>query len=147
MRRELGHGFELDDDRARIDREAVHGFISEHSYWAPGRPRELVERTIDQSTWVVGVYLGERQVGFARAISDCVTVAYLADVFVLPEHRGRGLGSELVRELVEGAGEGVRWMLHTADAQDLYARFGFTRTPPRYPLMERAPERGKDVGS
>ena len=148
MRRELDGGFELDDDRARVDVDAVHLFISKHSYWGPGRPRELVERAIHGSTRVVGLYRGEEQVGFARAVSDCATVAYLADVYVLPDYRGRGLGLELVREIVDGGArepgrEGaaiareVRWLLHTADAQSLYAKLGFSDDPPAYPLMER----------
>ena len=143
MRRQLSHGFELDDDRSRIDVDAVHAFISEQSYWGRGRPRERVQRTISGSTRVLGLYYGDRsgigqQVGFARAVSDGVTVAYLADVYVLPAFRGRGLGLELVREIVEGeSGSEVRWLLHTADAQGLYARLGFSEGQATYPLMER----------
>jgi ribosomal protein S18 acetylase RimI-like enzyme len=142
VRRELPGGFELDDDRERIDVDAVHAFISSESYWGLGRARETVERTIAGSARVVGLYRidgsarGE-QVGFARAISDGVSLAYLADVYVLRSHRGRGLGLELVRELVEGSFGEVRWMLHTADAQGLYAKLGFTAEAPPYPLMER----------
>jgi|SRR5438067_531203 len=144
MRRELGGGFELDDDRGRIDVDAVHAYISRESYWGSGRPRELVERSIRGSSRVVGLYRGDQQVGFARAVSDGVTIAYLADVYVLAAHRGRGLGLELVREIVDGGerapgaqASGVRWLLHTADAQRLYAKLGFTDAPPVYPLMER----------
>jgi GNAT superfamily N-acetyltransferase len=148
VRRELADGFELDDDPARVDVDAVHQFISEQSYWGPGRSRELVERAIRGSTRVVGLYLGDEQVGFGRAVSDLATVAYLADVYVLPAHRGRGLGIELVSEIIDGgAGETggdvaaipreVRWLLHTADAQGLYAKLGFSDAPPAYPLMER----------
>jgi GNAT superfamily N-acetyltransferase len=88
---------------------------------------------------VVGLYRGREQVGFARAVSDGVTVAYLADVYVLRAHRGRGLGLALVREIVDGGGipPEVRWLLHTADAQALYAKLGFSDAPPVYPLMER----------
>jgi GNAT superfamily N-acetyltransferase len=88
-------------------------------------------------------------VGFARAVSDCATVAYLADVYVLPDYRGRGLGLELVRETVDGeldAAPEVRWLLHTADAQRLYAKLGFTEERPLYPLMERG-RRGPNDGS
>jgi len=139
VRRRLDGGFELDDDRARIDVDAVHAYISEQSYWGRGRTRERVQRTIAGSTRVVGLYHGEQQVGFARAVSDGVTVAYLADVYVLPAFRGRGLGLELVRELVDGAdGRQVRWLLHTADAQGLYRKLGFSEEQPTYPLMERA---------
>jgi GNAT superfamily N-acetyltransferase len=144
MRRELEGGFELDDDRSRIDLDAVHAYISRESYWGLGRPRELVEHAIHGSSRVVGLYRGAEQVGFARAVSDGATVAYLADVYVLPAHRGRGLGLELVREIVDGGADGpdaqganVRWLLHTADAQALYAKLGFTDAQPVYPLMER----------
>jgi GNAT superfamily N-acetyltransferase len=137
--RELIDGFVLDDDSARVDVDAVHDFISRQSYWGRGRTREIVERTICGSTRVVGLYRGAHQVGFARAVSDGTTVAYLADVYVLPAYRGRGLGLELIREIVDGSFEDVRWLLHTADAHDLYARLGFGDDPPPYPLMERAP--------
>jgi GNAT superfamily N-acetyltransferase len=143
VRRELPGGFELDDDRARIDVPAVHAFISKESYWGAGSTRERVRRAIDCSTRVLGLYHGERQVGFARAVSDCATVAYLADVYVLAPFRGRGLGLELVREIVDGGPRWeVRWLLHTADAHALYAKLGFTAGPPRYPSMEREPGRG-----
>jgi ribosomal protein S18 acetylase RimI-like enzyme len=125
--------------------DAVHAFISRESYWGRGRPRERVQRTVDGSTRVVGLYDGDRQIGFARAVSDGVTVAYLADVYVLPAYRGRGLGLELVREIVEGGEPDwaeVRWLLHTADAQGLYRKIGFAEGLPTYPLMERG--RGYD---
>ena len=138
MRRTLAGGFELDDDPARIDLDAVHAFISERSYWGRGRPRELQERAIRGSARVVGLYLGREQVGFARAVCDCATIGYLADVYVLEQYRARGLGLELVRETVErGSCAGVRWLLHTSDAQRLYAKLGFSDGPPRYPMMER----------
>ncbi len=140
MRRELGDGFELDDDPARIDTRAVHAYISEESYWGRGRSAELVERAIRGSQRVVGLYHDGAQVGFARAVSDGATVGYLADVYVLAPYRGRGLGLELVRETLDG-GSGtpsqVRWLLHTADAQGLYAKLGFVIGPGAYPLMER----------
>jgi GNAT superfamily N-acetyltransferase len=136
-RRALPDGFELDDDPLRIDVDAVHRFISEESYWGIGRSRELIERAIQGSARVMGLYLDGQQVGFARAVSDGVIVAYLADVYVLPGYRGRGLGLELVGELVDsGPYEGLTWLLHTADAQRLYEKLGFG-TPPVYPLLER----------
>ena len=136
MIRQLDGGYELDDDPARIDVDAVHDYLANESYWAEGRPRETVERLVREASRVVGVYHDGRQVGFARAFSDGVTLAYLADVYVLPEHRGRGLGVELVRELVEnGPLAGVKWVLHTRDAHDLYDRFGFGAPSER--LMER----------
>ena len=146
MKRRVGRGYELDDDPARLDVDAIHHFISELSYWGRGRSREKVLATIAGSRRVVGLYGRDgAQVGFGRAVSDGVTVAYLADVYVLEAHRGRGLGLALVREIVEGGGApDVHWLLHTADAQGLYEQLGFRAGPTRYPLMERA-RVGSDV--
>lgn len=136
MRRELPGGYELDDDPARIDLDAVHRYLSEESYWAKGRPREVVGGLVRSATRVVGLYHGRAQVGFARVVSDRHVVAYLADVYVLPDHRGRGLGVELVRESVERSPfRPRRWFLNTADAQGLYEKFGFG--PPSAEVMER----------
>jgi GNAT superfamily N-acetyltransferase len=136
MIRRLDGGYELDDDPARVDVDAVHDYLANHSYWAEGRPRETVERLVRQATRIVGLYVDGRQVGFARAFSDGVALAYLADVYVLREHRGRGLGVELVREIVEnGPLADVKWILHTRDAHDLYRRFGFGEPSER--VLER----------
>jgi GNAT superfamily N-acetyltransferase len=127
VRRDLGDGYELDDDRTRIDRDAVHGYLGGESYWAKGRTRERQDALIDASQRVVGLYKDGRQVGFARA-ADCFGAGfvYLADVYVLDECRGRGLGVELVREIVEnGPYAERRWMLHTRDAHTLYEKLGF----------------------
>jgi GNAT superfamily N-acetyltransferase len=138
VRRALGDGLELDDDPRRVDLDAVHAFISLQSYWGRGRERGVVERAVSGSTRVVGLYSDAEQVGFARAVSDRATVAYLADVYVLPDYRGRGLGLELVREIVDGSSfPDVCWMLNTADAQALYAKIGFLDSQPLHPLMER----------
>lgn len=139
MKRGLPDGYELDDDRERVDVDAVHRYLSEDSYWAKGRPRDVVERLVRSAPRVVGLYSGERQVGFARAVSDGVAIAYLADVYVLPEVRGRGLGVELVREMIEhGPFAHCRWVLHTADAHGLYGKFGF-RPPDDPSLLIRPP--------
>ena len=136
MRRGLPGGFELDDDPARIDVDEVHRFLSTESYWARGRSRETQARLVREAQRVVGLYVGDGQIGFARAVSDGVAFAYLADVYVLPEFRGRGLGIELVRETVENGPYADRtWLLHTADAHGLYAKFGFGR--PSEKLLER----------
>jgi GNAT superfamily N-acetyltransferase len=136
MRRRLGDGLELDDDPGRIDVDAVHHFLANESYWAEGRSRETVERLLREAQRVVGLYDGERQVGFARAFTDGVSLVYLADVYVLPEYRGSGLGAELVREMVEnGPFAELRWVLHTRDAHELYRRFRFG--VPSKSLMER----------
>jgi len=136
VRRELAGGLELDDDPARIDVDAVHDYLANESYWAKGRTREVVERLVREAQRVVGLYEGDRQVGFARAFSDGVSLVYLADVYILPEYRGRGLGTELVREIVEnGQLSGVRWILHTRDAHGLYEKVGFGAPSER--VMER----------
>jgi GNAT superfamily N-acetyltransferase len=130
VKRDLGDGYELDDDKARVDREAVHRYLSEESYWAKGRRRELVDELIENAARVVGLYHDGRQIGFSRIHSDGHTMSYLADVYVLEEHRGRGLGVELVRFSVdEGPLAKTRWFLHTADAHELYRKFGFAKPP------------------
>jgi ribosomal protein S18 acetylase RimI-like enzyme len=137
VKRKLGEGFEVDDDPARIDVAAVHRFISEKSYWAAGRPYDVMARLVDGASRVVGLYDGDRQIGFCRAVAPGeVGPVYLADVYVLPEYRGRGLGVELVREMVEnGPYDDRSWILHTADAHELYRKFGFAEPTER--LMER----------
>ena len=136
MKRDLGDGYELDDDRARLDREAVHAYLGGVSYWAKGRTRERQDELIAASARVVGLYHDGRQIGFARAVDcDAAGFVYLADVYVLDEHRGRGLGVELVKEIIErGPLAGRRWVLHTRDMHSLYEKFGFG---PNVRLMER----------
>ena len=137
MKREIGDGFELDDHLARVELDVVCRYLSRESYWARGRGREVVERLIREATRVVGLYKDGRQVGFARTVSDGVTFGYLADVFVLEEFRGRGLGLALVREAtVDSPLKPRRWLLHTADAHDLYAKLGFG--PPDDRFMQTA---------
>ena len=136
MKRELGNGIEVDDAKERIDREEVHRFLSEVAYWALGRPRAVQDRLIEEAARVVGVYDGEKQIGFARAATDGNSFVYLADVYVLEAYRGRGLGQELIRELVEnGELAGLKWLLHTENMHSLYRKFGFTE--PSYKVMER----------
>src|SRR2546423_9639327 len=141
MKRDLGDGFELDDDPTRVDRTAIHAYLGGESYWAKGRTRERQDELIDASARVVGLYRDGRQIGFARAVDcDAAGFMYLADVYVLDEHRGRGFGVELVRELVEhGPYAHRRWILHTRDAHALYERFGFE---PNVRLLERGAPRG-----
>jgi GNAT superfamily N-acetyltransferase len=125
MRHDLGDGYELDDDRERIDVAAVNRYLSMDSYWASGRPYDVDALLLRQSYGVVGLYHRGAQVGFCRIVSDGAVLAYLADLYVLPEHRGRGLGVAMVREAVVNGPPVRRWLLHTRDAHPLYARFGF----------------------
>ncbi|MGO9490565.1 MAG: GNAT family N-acetyltransferase [Solirubrobacteraceae bacterium] len=153
MRIELAGGLELDDDSSRLDMDSVCAFVRDGAELGADRSRDQVVRMIEASWRVLGLYHEGRQVGFARAVSDGVDVAYLADVYVLATYRGRGLGMSLVREMVEGGtGPQLRWLLHTADATGMYTKLGFTEllrpryrfghftyAPPFYPLMERDP--------
>lgn len=137
-RRAIARGLELDDDRARIDVDAVHDYLCNESYWARGRTRAEVERTVSDAARVVGCYDGAEQVGFARVVSDEVAIAYLCDVYVLDRHHGAGVGVELVREAVDnGRHRDLRWWLATRDAHGLYERFGFGVPDGRFMHRER----------
>lgn len=135
MRHHRGVDYEFDDDPARIDVDVVWTFMSTQAYWGRWRDRALVERQLAGSWRVVGAYRTDTgaMVGFARAVSDGVALAYLADVFVLDEARGAGVGKGLIRTMIdEGPGADFRWMLHTADAHGLYRRFGFREPDATY---------------
>lgn len=130
--------YEVSTDPARLDLDVIHGFLRT-SYWAAGIPRETVRRSVEHSLCFGVHHDTEGQVGFARIISDRATFAYLADVFVLDAHRGRGLSLWLMETITRHpALQGLRrWTLATRDAHGVYARFGFTplATPERF--MER----------
>jgi len=121
--------FVISTDRDRLDLDAVHDYIST-SYWAAGMPRSVLERAVENSL-IFGIYDGPRQAGFARAITDLATYAYLSDVFILAEYRGRGLSKWLMECVLEHPDlQGLRrFALFTRDAQGLYERYGFG--PPR----------------
>lgn len=138
VQRDLGE-FQLDDDPARLDRDAVWAWLSTQAYWGRWRRREHLERQFDGAWRVVGLYRGAETLGSARAVSDGVSIAYLADVWVDPSVRGRGLGVALVETMLAG-GPGLRWTLHTADAHPLYERFGFR--PPDGTALERPADPG-----
>ncbi len=125
-------------DAAAIDRDLVHRYLATQSYWARGIPRETMDRAIDHSL-CFGGYVGTRQVAFARVITDCATFANLVDVFVLPEHRGKGYAKALVAAvLADPRLKGLRrFRLDTADAHGLYAQFGFAAPKKPRNVMER----------
>lgn len=128
--------YTISTDRRRLDLDVIHGFLV-RSYWAEGRARERVALAIENSL-PFGVYHRDAQVGFARVVTDCVVIAFLADVFILEEHRGNGLGGWLV-EVVTSLPELQsvrRWLLGTRDAHELYRKFGFGEPAPGI-LMER----------
>jgi GNAT superfamily N-acetyltransferase len=127
----------IDDDPARVDADAAWRFLSAEAYWGRWRPREVLDAQIASAWRLVGAYAGAARggpmVGFARAFSDGAASAYLADVYVLPGHRGRGLATAILRLMIDdGPGADFRWMLHTADAHVLYGRFGFGPPDPSY---------------
>jgi GNAT superfamily N-acetyltransferase len=131
-------GFSVSTDPARLDIDAIHDFLARESYWASGRTREIVERALAHSL-CFGLYDGQRQIGLARMITDYATYAYVDDVYVLAEYRGRGLATWLLGCVLDHPSlQSVRRItLHTRDAQGFYGRFGFApaRFPDRY--MER----------
>jgi|tagenome__1003787_1003787.scaffolds.fasta_scaffold20838648_2 GNAT superfamily N-acetyltransferase len=135
--------YELDDNPARVDVDVVWQFMSTQAYWGRWRDRDKVERQLDGAWRVVGAYRTDTgaMIGFARAVSDGVGLAYLADVFVVDQARGHGVGKALVKAMIDdGPGAEFRWMLHTADAHGLYRQFGFAEPDSTY--LER---RGKQA--
>jgi GNAT superfamily N-acetyltransferase len=130
--------FDFDDDPLRVDRDAVWAFLSTGAYWGRWRSRADFEAQFDAAWRIVGAYDATTGalVGFARAVSDGVAFAYLADVFVVERVRGHGVGKGLVAAMIDdGSGAHFRWVLHTADAHGLYSQFGFA--PPDQTCLER----------
>jgi len=137
--------YQISTDRSRLDVTLIHDFLRS-SYWAQGIPRVVVERSIERSL-CFGAFLDRQQVGFARVISDFAVIAYLADVFVVPEHRGRGISKLLMRAIVEHPDlQGLRrFMLVTRDAHGLYTQFGFEPlTHPEYFMTVHKPDVYRD---
>jgi len=130
----------ISTDPALLDRERMHRFLSERSYWAQGMPREVMDRSIENSV-CFGVYVDGRQAAFARVVTDFATFAWLADVFVLEEHRGRALGKKLVAAIMAHPQlQGLRrFMLATLDAHGLYEQFGFAIVVKPERFMEISP--------
>ena len=124
-------------ERARLDVALVHRFLSQEAYWSPGVSRQVVERSIESSI-CFGLYRDGEQAGFARVVTDSAAIAYLADVFVLPAHRGAGLGKWLIEMVLSHPDlQGLRrFFLGTADAHALYRRYGFRPVDPGR-MMER----------
>ena len=143
-------GFCISTDKARLDINAIHHFLSTQAYWSLNIPLSRVEKAIEFSL-TFGLYCKERQIGFARIISDYSTMAYLADVYVLPEFRGRGLSKWLMQTIMAYPElQGLRrWILSTADAHGLYKQSGWL--PVAYPerwmeVFDREVYSGHDAG-
>lgn len=138
----------ISDDKARLDHALIHGFLSGRSYWAQGIPRETVERSMEHSL-CFGLYKAGRQIGFARAVTDRATFAWLADVFIIEEERGKGFSKRFLAGIfAHPALQGLRlFMLGTRDAHTLYEKFGFTPLKHVERFMEiRAQNSYKSVG-
>lgn len=131
-------GYLISTDGSRLNLKVIHDFLSNTSYWATGRSFETVKRSVENSL-AFGVYENDRQIGFARVVTDYATFAWLADVFVLDEFRGQGLGTWLVEVILSHPElQGFRrWTLATKDAHEIYRKFGFSelKRPERW--MER----------
>lgn len=123
---QTGGEYTVSDNPQRLDIDAIHAYLS-RSYWAEAIPRELVERSA-RGSLCVGLYRGQAQVGFARVVTDRATFAYLCDVYVLEQERGRGLGVWLIEFVMQHPDlQGLRrWILATRDAHELYTKFGWT---------------------
>lgn len=133
-------GYVIDTDRNRLDFGSMVPWI-QSTYWAAGRSRQAIENSWSASAVVFGLYAEAGQIGCARVISDLAAMAYLADVFVLPEYRGQGLGMWLVETIMAHPDlSTAKWLLHTKDAHDLYRKVGFTEPGPR--VMERRQDAG-----
>ncbi|MFM0286443.1 GNAT family N-acetyltransferase [Paraburkholderia megapolitana] len=133
--------YEISTDTRRLDVGMIHHFLAEESYWSLGIPRATVERAI-QNSLCFGAYRGDEQVGFARVVTDRSTFALLADVFVLKDHRGKGLSKRLMQCVVEHEDlQGLRrLLLLTSDAHGLYKQYGFKElgNPARFMEILRA---------
>jgi N-acetylglutamate synthase-like GNAT family acetyltransferase len=141
----LPDDLEISTDASRIDVDMVHRFLST-SYWAQGRSRDTVARSIANSI-VFGAYTSGRQVAFARVITDHAVFGYIADVFVVPEFRGRGVSKSLMRRILEHPDvTGLRLiLLRTRDAHGLYEQFGFAPVAEPHELMSLRPPSGDSL--
>jgi GNAT superfamily N-acetyltransferase len=119
--------FSISTDKSKLDLQAIHHFLSKESYWSQNIPFETV-KTASENSLTFGVYHNQQQIGYARIISDYATVAYLGDVYILPEFRGQGLSKWLMEAIMTHPNlQGLRrWILLTADAHELYKKYGWT---------------------
>ena len=123
--------------KSKLQLEVIYNYLSKESYWAQNIPLDIVKQSIDGSV-CFGIYLKNKQIGYARVITDCATFGYLADVFVLEEHRGKGLSKELMKFIMAHPSfkKLRRFMLATKDAQGLYKQFGFNQLAMPERIME-----------
>ncbi|MBS1912689.1 MAG: GNAT family N-acetyltransferase [Bacteroidetes bacterium] len=136
--------FTVSTDPSRLDREAIHAALQE-SYWAPNRPREVVDRSLENSI-TFGLYDGNRQIGMVRVVTDYATFAWICDVYVLEAYRGQGLGKWLMECVVSypEMQKMRRWLLATRDAHELYRKYGFNELTAPERWMEMRPADSPD---
>jgi len=129
--------YSISTDPSRLDLLAIHDFLSKHSGWSNHIPFEKVKTSVEHSL-NFGLFYHDKQIGFARVISDYSTIAYLGDIYVLPEHRGRGLSKKLMDAVMQHPRlQGLRrWILLTSTADWLYEKYGFTKLPKPELYME-----------
>jgi GNAT superfamily N-acetyltransferase len=145
--------YSISTENERFDLALIHDFISHQSYWGQGRKLETVQRALDHSL-NFGIFKNNQQVGFARVVTDFATFAWVADVFILEAHRGKGLAKWLMKSILSHPElQGFRrWVLATKDAHQLYRQFGFQelKRPERWmerpdPHMQEAPDYWEDA--
>ena len=131
--------YSVSSDKTRLDLDFIHHYLSTRAYWCLRIPYETVRRSVEHSL-CFGVYCDDRQIGFARVITDYATIAYLGDVFIVEEHRGQGLSKQLMRAIMDHPQlQGLRrWILLTRDAHGLYEQFGWQTVPHPERYMEIA---------
>lgn len=131
----IQEGYSISTDTSKMDVPVIHAYLSNESYWSKNIPYHIVEKYVKHSL-NFGVFYQDKQVGYARVITDFTTIAYLGDVFILQEHRGKGLSKWLMQTIMEHPElQGLRrWILATADAHGLYKQFGWTpmKAPDRW---------------
>ena len=147
--------YTISTDNQRLDLAIIYDFISNQSYWGRGRRMQTVQRSLDHSL-NFGIFKEDRQVGFARVVTDFATFGWIADVFILEEHRGQGLAKWLMESILSHPHlQGFRrWVLATKDAHELYRQFGFheLKRPERWmerpdPQVQAAPDYWQDADS
>lgn len=131
--------YTISTDPSRLQFEVIYDFLANHSYWAKGISREFVQKQLDSSTLHFGLYHGDRQVGYAQVLTNYTSFAYLGNVFVLEEHRGKGLSKWLMATIMSHPDLQTirRWLLATRDAHGLYRQFGFTDLNQPHTIMEK----------
>ena len=128
---------QISTDKKKLDIDLIHNYLSGESYWAKGRSKEVVKRSIDNSL-CFGVYEDDRQIGFARVVTDCAVFAWILDVFILREYRGKGYSKQLMKTIMshDSLQNLQRWGLGTEDAHGLYKQFGFMPLSKPQNMME-----------